>query len=292
MIELLVLAIAPAIFIAWYIYRKDKYEPEPLHLLLGVFILGALSVIPASILEYPFGSDIFTSAVIAPVVEECTKFSVVFFFMYRNAEFDEPMDGIVYAAAAGLGFATIENIFYVLDGGVAVGILRAVASVPGHVIFSCIWGFALGIAKFRPASRRAGIILAGLAGAILLHGIFNFSLEYFEVLGLLLILAVIIPLGWWITCRNIRCAHADPASACSALTRAASHDPAISAPMMPSSVTGMPGGGGVLSVPEQREGSLHSVSPPPGKSERHFCTYCGARIPEGIRFCENCGKEL
>ena len=64
------------------------------------------------------------------------------------------MDGIVYATAASLGFATIENILYVLDGGLAVGIVRAIASVPGHVVFACIWGFALGTAKFRPANER------------------------------------------------------------------------------------------------------------------------------------------
>ena len=72
------------------------------------------------------------------------------------------MDGIVYATAAGLGFATIENILYVLDGGIAVGIIRAIASVPGHVVFACIWGFALGTAKFRPENERTGIILTGL----------------------------------------------------------------------------------------------------------------------------------
>lgn len=267
MFEILALAIAPAIFIAWYLYRKDSYEPEPLHLVLWVFILGALSVIPAFILEYPFESNIFTSAVIAPIVEECVKFSVVFFIMYHHPEFDEPMDGIIYAAAAGLGFATIENIFYVLEGGVAVGIIRAIASVPGHVIFSCIWGFALGTAKFRPASQRAGIIITGLAGAILLHGIFNFSLEYFEVLGLLLILVVFIPLGWWITCRNIRSAHADPASACSAMNRTVPRDTAITS-------------------------AIISDTPPAGTKETLFCKNCGAHVREKVKLCENCGKEL
>lgn len=282
MFELLILAIAPAIFIAGYMYRKDHYEPEPLHLVLWVFILGALSVIPAALLEFPFESDIFTSSVIAPIVEECIKFSIVFFFMYRHAEFDEPMDGIIYAAAAGLGFATIENIFYVLEGGMAVGIFRAIASVPGHVIFSCIWGFALGMAKFRPSSERAGIIIAGLAGAILLHGIFNFSLEYFEVLGLLLILVIVIPLGWWMTCRNIRCAHAHPASACSAMNRTGSPSPVRRE-------IGMDRDSGVLAQPV---GGLQPGRFPGGRREMHFCTNCGAPVVAGVRFCENCGREV
>ncbi len=181
MLELLVLALAPAMFILLYIYRKDRYEPEPLHLVLWVFFLGALSVIPAALVELPFPEGVISSAVVAPVIEETVKFLVVFLAVYRHPEFDEPVDGIVYAAAAGLGFASIENILYVMEGGVAVGIIRAVASVPGHVVFSCIWGYALGRAKFRPGSERAGIILSGLFFAMLLHGIFNFSLEVFEL---------------------------------------------------------------------------------------------------------------
>ena len=118
---------------------------------------------------------------------------------------------------AGLGFATIENIGYVLAGGIGVGLFRAIATVPGHVIFSCIWGFALGTAKFRPESTRRGIIVAGIPGAMMLHGIFNFTLGLFEGIGVLLTLIVIIPTGWWITMRNIGLAHADPASILSAM---------------------------------------------------------------------------
>ena len=165
MLDLLVLAIAPAVFILWYVYRKDYYEPEPLRLVLLVFLLGGLSVLPAAVIEYPFPSGIMTSSVVAPFVEELIKFGVVFFFVYRLPEFNEPVDGMVYAAAAGLGFAAVENIFYVLEGGIAVGVLRAIASVPGHMVFSCVWGYALGTAKFRPATAWRRIVLAGLAGS-------------------------------------------------------------------------------------------------------------------------------
>ena len=213
MLSLLVLAIAPAVFILWYMYRKDYYEPEPLRLVVQVFLLGGLSVIPAAVIEYPFPSGIITSSVVAPFVEEMIKFCVVFFFVYHLPEFDEPVDGMMYAAAAGLGFAAVENVFYVLEGGIAVGVLRAIASVPGHMIFSCVWGYALGTAKFRPRSAWRPIVIAGLAGSIVLHGIFNFSLEVYEVAGLVFILFFLIPLGLWYTRQNISKAHADPASA-------------------------------------------------------------------------------
>jgi len=272
MLELLVLAIAPALFIFLYIYRKDCYEPEPLHLVLWVFFLGALAVIPAGILELPFPDGLVTSSIAAPVIEETLKFLVVFVAVYRHPEFDEPMDGIVYAMAAGLGFATVENILYVLEGGVAVGIVRAVASVPGHVIFSCIWGFALGTAKFRPASGRKWIILPALSMAMLLHGIFNFSLGYWEGWGLLLILVVIVPFGWWMTCRNIRSAHADPSSACSAMK---------SVPIVDQHILPNP-----ASLP------LYSKTGQETASRSHFCTNCGTYVREGTRFCEQCGKEF
>jgi RsiW-degrading membrane proteinase PrsW (M82 family) len=273
MLELLVLAIAPAVFIFLYIYSKDRYEPEPLHLVAWVFILGALSTIPAGVLELPFPEGIISSAVAAPVIEEGLKFLIVFLAVYRRPEFSEPMDGIVYATAASLGFATLENILYVMDGGLAVGIVRAIVSVPGHVIFSCIWGFALGIAKFRPAPERFGIIATGLMGGMLLHGVFNFSIEYFEVWGFLLLLFVVIPLGWWITCRNIRRAQAHPASACSLQGGA---------------------GGPVLtgSVPPQAAGRVPENFPGAGMHTTRFCTQCGTQVKEGMRFCGNCGKEV
>ena len=252
MFELLLLELAPGIFLLWYLYRKDRYEPEPPRLVLWIFLLGALSVIPAALIESPFPESI-TGFIVAPFVEELVKFSVVFLFVYHQAEFNEPMDGIVYAAAASLGFATVENVFYVLDGGAAVGILRAVASVPGHVIFSCVWGAALGIAKFRPSSSRSGIIAAGLIGAMVLHGIFNFSLEFFGVAGLLLILVVIIPGGWWLTGRNITAAHTDPASALSA---------------------------------------LRQIYPGRNAAVSGFCTECGAGIPAGSDQCVRCGKKV
>jgi RsiW-degrading membrane proteinase PrsW (M82 family) len=273
MLDLLFLAIAPTLFLLLYIYRKDRYEPEPLHLVAWVFLLGALAVIPAGLIELLFPEGVFSSAVVAPVTEESLKFLVVFLAIYRHPEFDEPMDGIVYATAASLGFATVENILYVLDGGLAVGIVRAIASVPGHVVFSCIWGFALGTAKFRPAKERRGIILTGLFGAMLLHGIFNFSLEVFEVAGFLLILFVILPLSWWMTSRNIVRAHADPASAYSAQQREAAM---------------AEGTGQATDIPRSDDGPDAANS----ADVQKFCTGCGAPLHAGRLFCENCGRKL
>jgi hypothetical protein len=235
----------------------------------------------------PFPPGVFVSAVVAPVVEEGLKFCVVFFFVYKSVEFDEPMDGIVYAAAAGLGFATVENIFYVIEGGLPVAILRGFFSVPGHVIFSCIWGFALGIAKFRPEAERGRIIFLGLAGAMIMHGLFNFSLEVFEVYGLVIVMVVLVPLGWWMLHKNIEKAHHQPNAAHILAEKSAS--------------IGM--GNGVITaettiipippvIPEVSGES--AVEPGPGRSagQAGFCTECGTLHSAGARYCRACGKPL
>ena len=292
MFELLILAIAPAVLILFYVYRKDRYEPEPKYLVAKVFLLGALSVIPAALLEMPFPSGLFSSAVVAPVVEEGLKFAVVFFFVYKSSEFDEPMDGIVYAAAAGLGFATIENILYVLEGGLPVAILRAFLSVPGHVIFSCIWGAALGIAKFRPESERTRIIILGLAGAMFVHGIFNLSLEAFELVGLVIVALVIVPLGWWILHQNIEKAHHQPNAAhiLAENSRPVSTGGKGVIPPGTTAVTSMTpdstviqGGSGGGTIQPESAGVLGSAG---------FCTECGATHSRGATYCRKCGKPL
>ena len=271
---------------------KDWYEPEPLRLVVKVFLLGALVVIPAAIVEYPFPSDIITSSIIAPAIEEILKFSVVFFFVYRLPEFDEPVDGIVYSAASGLGFAAAENIIYVLEGGFAVGIVRAFATVPGHMIFSCIWGFALGIAKFRPESDRGGIIAAGLVGAILLHGIFNFSLEFFEFAGLLFILLLLIPLGWWFTQRNIGTAQADPASNFSTMQNSSSYEKRIPPISNPENVIGPDPTQPQPAVSPILNSSINAYQNQNRTNTAHYCINCGMHAIDGARFCDNCGNEV
>ncbi len=195
----------------------------------------------------------------------------------------------MYAAAAGLGFAAVENIVYVLEGGIAVGIFRAIASVPGPMIFSCTWGFALGIAKFRHDPARGGIIAAGLAAAILLHGIFNFSLEYFEFGGLLFIVFLLIPSGWWFTRRNIRTAHADPQSGFSRLQKSSCKGSGQQQIRNPEIVAGT-----VLTPPQpnSQDSPMPEYQNQNQKYAAHYCTNCGTKYPDGIRFCTNCGKEL
>ena len=124
LLAILLLGFAPGIFWLWFFYRKDKLEPEPKSLVARTFFWGMVVALPVAIVEVlvadplgVLGAGILDARVLlvvlaAPIIEEYGKFFVVRRTMYDHPEFDEPMDGIVYAAAAALGFASVENVVY------------------------------------------------------------------------------------------------------------------------------------------------------------------------------------
>jgi RsiW-degrading membrane proteinase PrsW (M82 family) len=176
---ILALSFAPGLFWLWFWYRHDKWEPEPKLLVLRVFIFGMVAALPSAAIELNLGlSEPLTMVVVAPLVEETWKLLIVLLFAFFKHECDEPMDGIVYATAAALGFATAENIGF-MYGAHREGILtqtfalRALLSVPAHALFASMWGYALGVAKCRRVPYPALFVLNGLALAVLLHAVFN-----------------------------------------------------------------------------------------------------------------------
>ncbi len=209
---ILTVGLAPGLFWLWYFYSRDKYEPEPLSPIARMFILGMVAAVIAFLVENQIVSylpGVIFVALAVPLIEELLKFSMVALFVYRDTEFDEPMDGIVYATA--LGFATLENLVYVLDPQslsslFVTGSLRAILSVPAHALFAVIWGYALGVAKFMPpGSRKSTVIVGGLVLAIGVHATFNFMLEQ-QYTGLAILLLLALPLVWWFTDKRIQAA--------------------------------------------------------------------------------------
>jgi RsiW-degrading membrane proteinase PrsW (M82 family) len=215
------IAFGPAVFWLWYFYSKDKLDPEPKRLIAKTFFLGMLLGLPATFLELLFLDSLVVSVLIAPAIEESLKYAGVRYTVYRSAEFDEPLDGIIYAAAVALGFASVENVFYLLAiyfsvtdaeptlevmspfGAVAsVFAIRALISVPSHVLFSSMWGYALGRGKFLPAIEARMLIRWGLVYAIVCHGLFNFSASRLPegALGVLLLVTIL----WRVLRRRIR----------------------------------------------------------------------------------------
>lgn len=183
---LLALAIAPSIAILVFIYAKDKYDKEPLKFLILLFGLGCLTVIPACILELliqgaaGFNESLPSVLIEAffgvALIEEAVKYLVLRTMAGKRCKyFNQMYDGIVYSVYVSLGFATIENILYVLQNGIGTGIMRALTAVPCHAITAVAMGYYLGIGRFRVDSRdRRKHMVLSFAVPVILHGIYDF----------------------------------------------------------------------------------------------------------------------
>ena len=183
---LLALALAPVIAIISFIYLKDKYDKEPLRHLVVSFILGCLSTIPAIILETSFAKllpqntlDIVNTLLWAFVFvagsEEFVKYVMLKVYAVKQKDFDEPFDGIMYGVMVSLGFAAVENIMYVIEGGFTVGVLRMFTAIPAHARFGIIMGYYFGLA-WQDKKNALRHQLRGLLTAVVLHGIYDFFL--------------------------------------------------------------------------------------------------------------------
>ena len=193
---LTVFSVIPALILTAYIWYSDVTASEPLSLLAATFLLGVLTASFAAVVNgvlQPFfatleiiGMILFFYIVVGPV-EELVKLLAVRLYAYDDARFDAVIDGAVYGAIAGLGFATIENAIYISRAVSEVGNLslgldliglggditatRAMAG-PGHVVYSAFAGYYLGLAKFNPGNRGP-IVVKGLIIAAVIHATYN-----------------------------------------------------------------------------------------------------------------------
>ena len=183
------IAILPVIILLVFIYRKDKYAHEPIGLVMKALFAGALSAIPAIILEslvsnfyMPSESRVIAYGVyngfaVAGACEELSKLALLALVIWRRPEFDEYFDGIVYAAFVALGFAGVENIMYVFNNesfsaAISTGMVRAIISVPAHFLFGVMMGYFFSLAKFDRQHRSQNLFKAFLI-PMLLHGSFD-----------------------------------------------------------------------------------------------------------------------
>jgi RsiW-degrading membrane proteinase PrsW (M82 family) len=194
------LSVVPALILAGYLWYVDVTTSEPLDLLVGTFFLGILFASFAGILNPILGRYVETIGsgfgmvpilgtlglyflVVGPI-EEGVKLLAVRLHAYRKPSFDAVIDGAVYGAAAGLGFATIENALYItqtieslssmtnlIGAGTGIATVRALAG-PGHVIYSAFAGYYLGLAKFNP-DNAGPIVVKGLVIATIIHATYN-----------------------------------------------------------------------------------------------------------------------
>lgn len=183
--NLILLSLAPVFIILGYIYFRDKYEKEPIRLLLFALLAGAITVIPILFVEQFLNgftnlfsglfSAVWKAFVVAAFSEELFKFIALYLLIWKSPDFNEKFDGIVYAVFISLGFAGVENVMYVVEGGIGAGMMRAITAVPAHAIFGVTMGYYFGLARFYEKERNS-LKLKALVYPILLHGIYDFIL--------------------------------------------------------------------------------------------------------------------
>ena len=232
------LALVPAFIWLVFFYFQDRLEPEPKGYILGVFLLGAIlaSAVGIPLVDNFFhvsnwiftdtAATILGSILVVGFIQEFLKYAAVRFSVFPSAEFDEATDGVIYATAAGLGYATVLNIqFVIANGGVALGssVIRMVVVALAQASFAGITGYFLGRAKFEKKAwwwMPAGLCLAAvgnglfnwLRGIVVQRGISLTSASTNPWMGLVLAAVVaLITLGTilWLIRRNIRTALAE-----------------------------------------------------------------------------------
>ncbi len=191
---MLLLSILPSIVLFIVVWKCDRYEKEPPKLLLKLFLLGALTTISASIIEILFANVILAGMnhrsilyalienfLIVALAEEAGKYLVLKKVTWKHPAFNYTFDAVVYAVTVSLGFATLENMLYLLDGSISTAITRAIFSIPGHVIDAIYMGYYYGFARIADAYNEDRLKKKYFRQAfwvpVLIHGFYDFCLS-------------------------------------------------------------------------------------------------------------------
>jgi RsiW-degrading membrane proteinase PrsW (M82 family) len=198
----MLLSVVPALGLVAYVWYFDPTKREQITTMVAVFLLAVVFASFAAVFNSLLGPlfrgipvvgfALFFYLVVGPV-EETVKLLAVRLWAFERPNFDAVIDGAVYGAVAGLGFATIENALYIgqgyltaLDAG--TGILARTAQTtavrtlagPGHVIYSAFAGYYLGLAKFN-RQYRGPLVVKGLIVAAVIHATYNTIVTYLPV---------------------------------------------------------------------------------------------------------------
>lgn len=185
-IDVWMTAITPGIALALMIYFYDRFDREPFMLILKLFFFGIFVSIPVIFVEMLLSklnffsgmvSIAFSAFIVAGLTEEFFKRLVVLRIGFNHVAFNEKLDGIVYAVMTSLGFATLENVIYVVfsySDVQYIWIYRAILSVPAHMLFAITMGYYFSLAKFAPdeVTRRKNYNKS-LFVPFVLHGIYD-----------------------------------------------------------------------------------------------------------------------
>ena len=216
MLLVIITALIPALILGWWIYQKDSLRPEPLPMLIKAFLYGVGSTFVtlvitsflamAGVVLYDLGSfkgALSTALFAAALPEECAKLLMLWLFLRNNPYYDEYLDGIVYAACVGLGFAGTENILYLVqsEDWIGTGIVRGITAVPAHFAIACAMGYFYSKRHFGDRSRLTAVCV--LAVPVIIHWVYDalaFSEGIFPALSV--VINVLFVLLIWLVYRN------------------------------------------------------------------------------------------
>ncbi len=214
--KLLLLTILPSIAIIVFFVLSDRFR-EPAKEIIKVFMYGILITIPAFYFNTylsayydnytNFSEALKGSFLTAGPVEEGLKLLILYFFVYKMKDFNEPIDGIVYGITASLGFATLENVYYVYFlsnyfeiTSIELALIRAFSAVPAHAAFGIAMGYFF--MKYAYIKKNENLVLAFLIPA-LLHSLYNyFAIEHFLLSFILILITWIVGIKMFLNLRT------------------------------------------------------------------------------------------
>ena len=205
----LLITILPSILIILFFVKSDRF-PEPTSEIIKVFFYGIFLCIPAFYINTALNNiysnmniddALVSSFLSAAPVEEVLKFTVLYSLVYKMKDFNEPIDGIVYGVAVSLGFATLENIYYVYvlsdyfgTTSQSLAILRSFSAIPAHGIFGATMGYFF--MKYTFIKRENNLALCMIV-PILLHGAYNYFAGSIFIISLLIVI-----ISWIVLLKN------------------------------------------------------------------------------------------
>lgn len=205
----LLITILPSLLIVTFFVMSDKF-PEPTNQIIKIFFYGILICFPAFFLNTAL-IDVYSSTGIsdglissflsAAPVEEVLKFTVLYSLVYKMKDFNEPIDGVVYGVTVSLGFATLENIYYVYvlndyfdTSSQSLAVLRSFSAIPAHGVFGAVMGYFF--MKYSFISKQNNLALCMIV-PILLHGSYNFFAHSYFIVSLLIVI-----ISWIVVLRS------------------------------------------------------------------------------------------
>ena len=205
----LLITILPSLLIVLFFVKSDRF-PEPTSQIIKIFMFGIFLCIPAfyinTALDEIYSNTNISEALIrsflsAAPVEEVLKFTVLYSLVYKMKDFNEPIDGIVYGVSVSLGFATLENIYYVYvlsdyfgTTSQGLAILRSFSAIPAHGIFGATMGYFF--MKYTFIKKENNLALCMIV-PILLHGAYNYFASSIFIISLLIVI-----ISWIILLKN------------------------------------------------------------------------------------------